>query len=225
MTQAVFFDVDFTLIHPGPRFQGVGYRDSCARYGITVDVTSFDAAVTAASSSLDARGGIYDPDIFIRYTRRIIEGMGGRGDGIDDAARDIYDDWSECHHFTLYDEVPDVLRAIHAAGVKIGLISNTQRSLEAFQTHFELERLFSVAVSSADHGFMKPHPSIFEAALAHIGAVPAQSVMVGDSLIHDIEGARQLGMRAVLVSRLGQPIECPADVPVIRSLRDLPPLL
>ena len=130
MTQAVFFDVDFTLIHPGPRFQGVGYRDFCARYGITVDVTSFDAAVAAASSSLDARGGIYDPDIFIRYTRRIIEGMGGRGDGIDDAARDIYDDWSECHHFTLYDEVPDVLRAIHAAGVKIGLISNTQRSLD-----------------------------------------------------------------------------------------------
>ncbi len=183
MTQAVFFDVDFTLIHPGPRFQGVGYRDSCARYGITVDVTSFDAAVAAASSSLDTHGGLYDPDIFIRYTRRIIEGMGGRGDGIDDAARDIYDEWSECHHFTLYDEVPDVLRAIHAAGVKIGLISNTQRSLETFQTHFELEGLFSVAVSSADHGFMKPHPSIFEAALAHVGAVPAQSVMVGDSLI------------------------------------------
>ena len=62
-------------------------------------------------------------------------------------------------------------------------------------------------------------------ALAHVGAVPSQAVMVGDSLIHDIEGARQLGMRAVLVSRLGQPIECPPDVPVIRSLRDLPPLL
>ena len=86
MTQAVFFDVDFTLIHPGPAFQGVGYRDSCARHGITVDATSFDAAVAAASSSLDARGGIYDPDIFIRYTRRIIEGMGGRGDGIDDGS-------------------------------------------------------------------------------------------------------------------------------------------
>ena len=49
--------------------------------------------------------------------------------------------------------------------------------------------------------------------------------MVGDSLAHDIEGARQLGMRAVLVSRSGSPIECPPDVPVIRSLRELPPLL
>jgi putative hydrolase of the HAD superfamily len=225
MTHAVFFDVDFTLIHPGPRFQGIGYRDFCARHGVTVDAAAFDDAVAAASSTLDARGGVYDPDIFIRYTRRIIEGMGGRGVAIDAAARDIYDEWSECHHFTLYEDVPDVLRTIHAAGVKIGLISNTQRCLESFQTHFELEGLFSVAVSSADHGYMKPHPSIFEAALAHVGASPAQSVMVGDSLAHDIEGARQLGMRAVLVSRSGQPIDCPPDVPVIRSLRDLPPLL
>jgi putative hydrolase of the HAD superfamily len=72
---------------------------------------------------------------------------------------------------------------------------------------------------------MKPHPSIFEAALSQAGVLPAQSVMVGDSLIHDIEGARQLGMRAVLVSRSGQSVVCPPDVPVIRSLRDLPPLL
>ena len=36
--------------------------------------------------------------------------MGGRGDGARDAARDIYDEWSACHHFTLYEEVPDVLR-------------------------------------------------------------------------------------------------------------------
>jgi HAD superfamily hydrolase (TIGR01662 family) len=225
MTRAVFFDVDFTLIHPGPRFQGVGYRDSCAHYGVIVDVGAFDAAVAAASSSLDAEGGIYDPDIFIRYTRRIIEGMGGRGDGIDRAARDLYDEWSACHHFTLYEDVADVLRAIHATGVQIGLISNTQRSLASFQTHFELEGLFSAAVSSADHGYMKPHPSIFESALAQVGVAPAQAVMVGDSLAHDIEGARQLGMRAVLVWRSGQPVACPPDVPVIRTLRDLPALL
>jgi HAD superfamily hydrolase (TIGR01662 family) len=225
MTRAVFFDVDFTLIHPGPTFQGPGYRDFCARYGITVDAGAFDAAVAAASSTLDSQGGIYDPDIFIRYTRRIIEGMGGRGGAVDQAAREIYEEWSVCHHFTLYDDVPEVLRAIHAAGMKIGLISNTQRCLASFQTHFELEGLFSVAVSSADHGYMKPHRSIFEAALAQVAVTPAQSVMVGDSLAHDIEGARQLGMRAVLVSRSGEPVACPSDVPVIQSLRALPALL
>jgi putative hydrolase of the HAD superfamily len=226
MTQAVFFDVDFTLIHPGPTFQGLGYQEFCARYGIHVDPAAFDSAVAAAASALDATGVLYDAEIFIRYTRQIIEHMGGAGPLVGDAARDIYDQWSVCDHFSLYEDVPEVLRSIHAAGIKIGLISNTQRCLSSFQTHFALEGLFAVTVSSADHGYMKPHPSIFEAALMTVGVSPADAVMVGDSLAHDIEGARQLGMRAVLVTRAGLPLEgCPADVPVIRSLRELPALL
>ena len=50
---AVFFDVDFTLIHPGPRFQGVGYEANCARHGVAVDQAAFDAAVAGAASALD----------------------------------------------------------------------------------------------------------------------------------------------------------------------------
>ena len=89
---------------------------------------AFDAAVAAASATLARRRRVYDPEVFIDYTRRIIEGMGGSGAGADAAARDLYDEWSACHHFTLYEEVPEVLRALHADGFTIGLISNTQRS-------------------------------------------------------------------------------------------------
>lgn len=224
-TRAIFFDVDFTLIHPGPTFQGIGYSDSCARYGISVDPALFERAVAAASSMLDARGGIYDPQIFILYTRRIIEEMGGSGPGLDRAARDIYEEWAACQHFDMYEDVPDVLRSLHASGMKIGLISNTQRCLTSFQQHFDLDGLFAVTVSSSDHGYMKPHPSIFEAALRAVDAAPAEAVMVGDSLEHDVEGARRLGMRGILVARSGRARECPPDIQVIRSLRELPALL
>ena len=224
-TRAVFFDVDFTLIRPGPAFQGTGYRDFCARYGVVVDPDRFAAAVDAASATLDAGGGPYDPQVFLDYTNLIIRGMGGTGAGVDRASKDIYDEWSACQHFELYDDVPEALRAIRATGIKIGLISNTQRCLTSFQSHFELEGLFDVAISSADHGFMKPHPSIFQAALGKAGTGSAESVMVGDSLAHDIEGARRLGIRAVLVSRSGPRTDCPPDVPVIHTLRDLPGLL
>jgi HAD superfamily hydrolase (TIGR01662 family) len=224
-TRAVFFDVDFTLIYPGPMFQGAGYRDFCSHYGIDVDPLAFDAAVLGASSLLDARGGLYDPQVFITYTQRIIEGMGGAGPRVEAAARDIYDQWAACHHFSLYDDVPEVLRALHASGLKIGLISNTQRCLSSFEKHFELEGLFAVAVSSSAHGYMKPHPSIFRAALDAIAADPSEAVMVGDSLAHDIEGARSLGMRGILVSRAGGSPSIPSDVQVIQSLRELPPLL
>ena len=224
-TQAIFFDVDFTLIHPGPTFQGVGYRDFCARYGVHVDPELFDRAVAEASSLLHAPVEIYDPEIFVRYTSRIIEAMGGQGAGVDRASRDIYDEWAQCHHFDLYEDVPEVLRSIHASGVRIGLISNTQRCLASFERHFELEGLFTVAVSSSEHGYMKPHPSIFEAALRKVDARPEEAMMVGDSLAHDIEGARRLGMRGVLVARSRVPEVVPEDVPVIQSLRELPGIL
>jgi HAD superfamily hydrolase (TIGR01662 family) len=225
MTRAVFFDVDFTLIHPGPAFQGPGYAEACARHGVEVDAAYFDRAVAAASTALHSDGNKYDPSIFIDYTCRIIEGMGGSGEGVVRAATDLYDAWAACHHFTLYEEVPDVLRELRAGGYLIGLISNTQRSLTTFERHFALDGLFDVAISSSQHGYMKPHPSIFIEGLRRAGVTAAEAVMVGDSVPHDITGALRLGMRGVLVVRSGLSTGAPADVPVIHSLRELPPLL
>jgi HAD superfamily hydrolase (TIGR01509 family) len=223
--RAVFFDVDFTLIHPGPVFQGGGYRELCGRHGVNVDAGAFDRAVAEASLLLDAAPGVHDPEIFVRYTSRIIQGMGGSGPGVERAAREIYDEWATCHHFQMYAEVPDVLRAIRSSGIRIGLISNTQRCLSTFAEHFELRGLFDVSLSSYEHGYMKPHPSIFEAALGAVGASPGEAVMVGDSLAHDIAGAMAIGMRGVLVARAGRPNDAPPELPVIESLRELPDLL
>jgi len=224
-TRAVFFDVDFTLIHPGPAFQGSGYREYCARYGVDVRADAFADAVAAASTLLDECAGAYDPAIFIEYIRRIIEAMGGEGEGVQDAARGLYEEWAACHHFSLYEEVPEVLRELRRRGLTIGIISNTQRCLTSFQSHFALDGFFAVMLSSAAHGYMKPHPSIFRTALEQAGASASESVMVGDSIAHDIAGARRLGMRAVLVSRSGHAHACPPDVPVIRTLRELPALI
>jgi FMN phosphatase YigB (HAD superfamily) len=50
---------------------------------------------------------------------------------------------------------------------------------------------------------VKPHRSIFDAALAAVGASPEEAAMVGDSYADDIEGARALGIRAILLDRDG----------------------
>jgi putative hydrolase of the HAD superfamily len=227
-TRAVFFDVDFTLIFPGPTFRGEGYRAFCARYGMDVDPSKFGQAVASAAPLLEGpEDALYDAEIFVLYTRHIIEAMGGRGPNLDACAREVYAEWAACQHFELYDEVPEVLRALSAAGLCIGLISNSHRCLASFQSHFELQGLISAAVSSSEHGYMKPHPSIFTAALQLVDVAPGDAVMVGDSLRHDVEGAIRAGMRGVLLHRSGAP-DARADelsVPVIRSLRELPGLL
>ena len=81
-------------------------------------------------------------------------------------ARELYDEWAEHHHFSLYDDVLETLEGLRAQRrSRIGLISNSHRCLASFQSHFELDGLIAVAVSSSEHGFMKPHPNIFRAAL------------------------------------------------------------
>ena len=197
---AVFFDVDYTLIYPGPTFEGEGYRRFAVGHGLAVDPA--------------------------RYVSAVLEEMGAAGPAVDACAREIYDEWAACRHFALYDDVRPALHALHVAGIRMGLISNTHRCLASLQQHFDLAPYIGCAVSSSDHGYMKPHPDIFREALRQLGAQPAEAVMVGDSFTNDIEGARQIGMRGILVSRsgAGHP-EAPADVAVIRTLGELPRLL
>jgi putative hydrolase of the HAD superfamily len=224
-TAAVFFDVDFTLIHPGPRFQGSGYQASCARRNVQVDVARFDTAVAGAAAILDEAAETYDPALYYSYTQRIIELMGGTGPDVPLVARDIYDDWAEHHHFSLYDDVPGALRALQDNGVRIGLISNSHRCLTSFQSHFDLDGLIAVAISSSEHGVMKPHPQIFRAGLELMGVAAHEAVMVGDSLAHDIAGARGVGMRGIWLAR-GERRHAPdPDVSVITSLDELPGIL
>ena len=226
--KAVFFDVDFTLIFPGPTFRGEGYRAFCARYEMDVEVAKFAEAVASAAPLLEGpEDAPYDAGIFVDYTRHIIEQMGGHGPNLDACAREVYAEWAACQHFELYDDVPEALRALSAAGVRIGLISNSHRCLASFQSHFELQGLISATISSSEHGFMKPHPSIFSAALQLVNAAPAEAVMVGDSLRHDVEGAIRAGMHGVLLQRGDGPTDRANElgVAVIKSLRELPALL
>ena len=72
-------------------------------------------------------------------------------------------------------------------------------------------------------GATKPAPAVFRAALALAGAGPEEALHVGDSLDNDVVGARELGMRAVLIARDGAaPV---AGVPTIGALTELPGLL
>ena len=87
-----------------------------------------------------------------------------------------------------------------------------------------LAGLFDITVRSADVGAAKPDPAIFRAALSRAGVEPHEAVHVGDQISSDIQGARAVGIRPVLVDRDGNHPryrECPR----IDSLSELPCLL
>jgi putative hydrolase of the HAD superfamily len=93
-----------------------------------------------------------------------------------------------------------LLDSLRDRGLKLGLVSNAKDP--GWLLHEDLERMglaerFDVAVFSSEVGKRKPHPLIFETALARLDADPARTVFVGDSRYADMLGAKRLGMTTV----------------------------
>ncbi len=215
--KAVLFDVDFTLARPGPELGPEGYVRAGERHGLVLDPARYEAARDAALLDLHRHPELeHDDEIWFRFTERIIRGMGGDADAAYDCGVEITRGWERHENFELYDDVPETLSAIRAAGLRIGLVSNSARDVREFARHHALD--VDAGISSFHHGRTKPHASIFRAVLDLLEAEPAEAAMVGDQIADDIEGAAALGMRAILLDRDGLH---PDFEPRVSSLREL----
>jgi putative hydrolase of the HAD superfamily len=198
--RAVLFDVDFTLCRPGPELSAESYARIAERHGVTVDVARYEDAREAAALNLKRHPELlHDDTIWHRFTEEIFVGMGGPADMASECAREIEQGWEVSGNFELFEDALPVLEEVRAARLGIGLVSNGIRDLTEFVAHHRLD--VDAIVDSRSHGRVKPHPTIFQAALERLGVDAADAVMVGDSLEEDVEGARALGMRAILVDR------------------------
>ena len=112
-----------------------------------------------------------------------------------------------------YAEVPDVLHALHDAGLRLAVCSNWDWDLEAAVAEAGLTRDVDVLVSSAWAGARKPHPRIFRYTLERVDVCADEVLFVGDTWGPDVEGPRAAGMCAVYLERDGHWPDptCPAD--------------
>jgi putative hydrolase of the HAD superfamily len=201
--KAVLFDVDFTLVRPGPQLGPEGYVRAGRRYGLDLDPAKYDDARERALESLQRDPDLrHDEEIWIAFTERIVRGMGGDAEAARRCAVDIERAWERSENFSLYEDALPVLDELRSHELKIGLVSNGARDLPEFVRHHGLE--VDAAVASRAHGKVKPDPTIFEAALSTLEVAAEEAVMVGDSLEDDVEGARALGIKAILVDREGR---------------------
>jgi putative hydrolase of the HAD superfamily len=201
--KAVLFDVDFTLAKPGPDLGPEGYRRLGERHGLTLDPARYADARAAAVESLERDPELrHDEELWFAFTERIIRGMGGDTDTAPELAVEMTRLWEHSANFDLYDDVLPVMAELRARGLKLGLVSNSGRELDDFVAHHALD--VDCAITSRAHGWTKPHPTIFQAALDLLGVVPQEAAMVGDSVEDDVAGALALGMRAFLIDREGR---------------------
>jgi putative hydrolase of the HAD superfamily len=126
--------------------------------------------------------------------------------------------------FRPYPEVPGVLAALRAAGLRLVVVSNWDVSLHEALATTGLAPLVDGAISSAEAGAAKPATPVFERALALAGGVePAAAVHVGDDAAADVAGARAAGIAPVLVLRDGA--AGPDGATILPDLTGLPALL
>ena len=86
-------------------------------------------------------------------------------------------------------------------GYRLGIIANQNPGAEQRLARWGLLRFFDVIAASAETGFAKPDPAIFQWALAQAGCLAPNAVMVGDRLDNDIAPANRLGMHTVRLLR------------------------
>jgi HAD superfamily hydrolase (TIGR01662 family) len=117
----------------------------------------------------------------------------------------------------LFPDVLPTLQWLKERGYRLGAVTNRGYSGPRFHEEMRdlgLTELFKVTVVSCEIGYMKPHPRIFQYALERMSAEPGETVMVGDSLRADVEGAKTHGMTAIWRRPvIGEPLEMTEDEP------------
>lgn len=127
------------------------------------------------------------------------------------------------------DETLDTLRNLRARGLRLGIVSNMTLRADLMRQDLErlgISQLVDATAFSSETGVRKPDPRMFQTALGRVGAGADETVFVGDRLLDDVTGARDVGMRTVLTHRFRQEDD-PDVVPdaLIRSLGELPAVL
>jgi putative hydrolase of the HAD superfamily len=119
----------------------------------------------------------------------------------------------------LYEDVLPTLDALRAQGKRLGILSNFSPNLENILRQVGIHHYFSFFVVSAIVGVEKPDARIFDLTARAAQTPHAEIVYIGDSVFHDVEGARAAGLAGILVDRRDQHPEF--NGARVRDLREL----
>lgn len=105
----------------------------------------------------------------------------------------------------LFDDVLPVMSRVKAQGIIPAILSNGPSDGQREKIrHLGLDKYISHIYISEELGVSKPHKLIFDFALRDLATEASKVLMIGDSIEHDFEGARQAGIRCVLIDRFNK---------------------
>ena len=128
---------------------------------------------------------------------------------------------------TAYEEVPEMLSRLRAAGLGRAILSNGSPAMLASGVAAAgLETLLDAVLSVSSVGIFKPHPAVYRLAVNHFHVAPEQIAFVSSNG-WDVAGAAAFGFQVAWVNRAGLPAERLPSGPsaMLSDLTALPALL
>lgn len=181
MTQALFFDLDGTLIDSEPGILG----------GIAHTLDALGHPPLSREALLPWIG----PPLRDSY-EALFDGDRARAEEAVALYRERYDarGWRE---HSVYGDIPETIVALQAAGHRLAVVTSknegfARRILDALP----FGAAFETVVGASDDGTRRYKRDLIAEALSRLALTAADATMIGDRR-YDMEGARQHGMRGI----------------------------
>ena len=126
-------------------------------------------------------------------------------DRVDACFHALYDHFGLASNGRCYDDVAATLTGLKTAGLQLVLASNFDERLNTVSAGLEELSGISRVIISSEIGWRKPAPEFFDIVCRQTDCRPEEILFVGDDLLNDIHGAKQVGMATAWIDRKGQP--------------------
>lgn len=205
----LFFDAAGTLIRPAEPV-GRTYAQHAMRHGIVAEpeaiMQAFRMAWKETAPSLHPEGQMAADDDR-GWWRALVGDVFGRVLGAKLAENalealfgELYLHYAQPQAWSVFDDVVPALEDL-SRDHRLLVLSNFDRRLRSILAGHDLLRFFEQVIISSEVGAAKPHPRMFQAALAAARCLPQEALHIGDDVKCDLTGAQSCGIHAFHVKR------------------------
>lgn len=199
---ALLLDAGDTLIF----FDAEAMAELLAAHGVHAEPARLNGAMHEAKQRYQAfvrAGGQHDDGWYV-VVRNALTGAGvdaARAEALLPAIRRAHDDVNFWRRVP--DGLLDALDRLRDAGMRLGVISNSEGRLREALDRAGLSARMHAILDSALEGVHKPDPEIYRRALSRLGIAPERALFAGDIPDVDLAGAAAAGIPGVLIDPLG----------------------
>ena len=226
-TKAVLFDRGNTLVKYDLGSPEEVLQRVLASIGIIRSVDEIEKAFLTAETEakelnlLSLFGKIKCEEFWIRWDSLVLKHL--RITGNEELAEAVQSKWFDHVDCTLFPEVKEVLLELKQKELKLGLISAAYKEEIALilgKSNLDKKR-FDIIVGVDTIKKAKPHPDVFKHVLRKLKVKPEETLFIGDNIDADYEGAKKVGIKAILIQRTETNTEKTKGLRTISSLKEI----